>query len=235
MPSPRGDRPVRSAKQVRRAPGYVDSSTLLFDSEDEGIDDIKSESEHDSEDEGKDESDDGARHIAKKRRLGQKHTAQPKEVTPPPPDSSCLAYYPALYDAVQRWNRSLGLPPPLPMSDAPGDKMRKRGVDTPEPQVAKTLLPQDVEAQYFGSPDFNIFEDSIPDGFRLVRNRSFINRNESYDATKPSFERLPGELRSKCFPLFFPYCAIRQVMPYAACGQLQGSSFSAKSSIDYSS
>ena len=204
MPSPRGDRPVRSAKQVRRAPGYVDSSTLLFDSEDEGTDDIKSESEHDSEDEGKDESDYGARHLAKKRRLGQKHTAQPKEVTPPPPDSSCLAYYPALYEALQRWNRSLGLPPPLAMSAAPGDKMRKREVDTPELQVAKVLLPQDLEAQYLGNPDFKLVRGSVPDGFRIVRNRSFINRNESYDATKAGFEKLPGELRSKCFSTF-PY------------------------------
>ena len=209
MPSPRGDRPVRSAKQVRRAPGYVDSSTLLFDSEDEGIDDIKSESEHDREDEGKDESDDGARHIAKKRCLGKKPTAKAKEVTPPPPpDSSCLAYYPALHEAVQRWNRLLGLPSPLPMSDASGEKIRKRGVDTPEPQVAKALLPEDVEAQYFGNPDFKLFpKGSVPDGFRLVRNRSFINRNESYDATKAGFEKLPGELRSKCFPTF-PYCVI---------------------------
>lgn len=206
MPSPRGDRPVRSVKQVRRAPGYVDSSTLLFDSEDEGPDDMKSESEHDSEDEGTDESDDGARHIAKKPRLGQKHMAQPKEVTPPPPpDSSCLVYYPELYDAIQRWNRSLGLPPPLAMSDASGDKIRKREIDTPEPQVAKALLPQDVEAQYFGNPDFKIFKDLLPDGFRIVRNRSTINRNESYDAMKPSFEKLPGELRSKSFRLFFPF------------------------------
>ena len=190
---------MRSAKKVQRAAGYVDSSTLLFDSEDEGTDDVKSESGHNSEDECKRESDDGARHIAKKRRLGRKTTARAKEVTPPPPDSSCLAYYPALYEAVQRWNRWLGLPPPHPMRDTSGDQTRKRGVDTPEPQVTKALLAQDIKAQ-----DIKGF--TVPEGFRLVRDRSFINKNAFYDSKKAGFEKLPGEIRSKGFPIFFHYC-----------------------------
>ena len=197
MPSSRSGRPVRSVKQVRRAPGYVDSSTLLFDSEDEGTD-VKNESEHNSEDECKGESDDGARHIAKKRCLGRKKTAQAKEVTPPPLDSSCLAYYPALYEAVQRWNLLLGLPPPHRMSDTPGDKARKCGVDTPEPQATKDLLPLDMKPQ-----DIEGFTGLVPEGFRLVRDRSFIIKNAFYDSKRAGFEKLPGEIRSKGFPIFF--------------------------------
>lgn len=159
------------------APGYVDSSTLLFDSEDEGTDDAKSEGEHASDDEGKNEGEDEDRHIAKKPRLRGRFKAQAKkEASPPPPDTSCLAYYPTTYAAVQRWNKMLGLPPPHPMSGAPTRKMPKREVDAPERPGAKTLLPLGVS-----------------------------NKNPSYDETKAGFEKLPGEIRSRCFLLnFFP-------------------------------
>lgn len=169
MPSPRSDRPVRSAKQVQLAPGYVDSSTLLFDSDDEGTNAAMSQREPDSEDESENEGDDEDRHIAKKPRLGAEFKAQAKkEKSPPPPDSSCLAYYPETYAAVQRWNKMLGLPAPEPMSDAPTAKTPKREVDAPKPHIAKPLIPQGV-----------------------------INRNPSYDETKVGFEKLPGEIRSK--------------------------------------
>lgn len=178
-PSPRGDRPARSAKQVQLAPGYVDSSTLLFDSDDEGTNDSESEGEHDSEDEGENGSDDEVRHIAKKPRLGGKSEAQAvEEVSTPAPDTSCLAYYPETYAAVQRWNRMLGLPPPHPMSDTPSKQTPTREVDAPELHVAKTLLPHGV-----------------------------INKNASYDETKAGFEKLPGEIRSRCFPInLLPFC-----------------------------
>lgn len=234
MPSPHGNRPVRSAKQAQRAPGCVDSSTLLFDSEDEGTDDAKSESEYDSEDEAKDENDYGTQHIAKKPRLGGKLLAQAKkEVTPPPPDSSCLAYYPALYEAVQRWNRLLGLPPPQSMSDTPGNKMHE--VDAPKPQVAKAFKAKAFKAKDFEAQDFRNFKGSVSDDFRVVRNQSVINRNASYDAKRAGFEQLPGEIRSKRFPSFFPNCVTRQVLPHAAPGWLQGPSFSPKSSPDFQS
>ncbi|CAD6574060.1 MAG: hypothetical protein ASARMPRED_006449 [Alectoria sarmentosa] len=175
MPSPRGDRPVRSAKRVQLAPGYVDSSTLLFDSEDEGTDDAKSEGEHANDDEGKNEGEDEDRHIAKKPRLRGRFKAQAKkEASPPPPDTSCLAYYPTTYAAVQSWNKMLGLPPPHPMSGAPTRKMPKREVDAPERPGAKTLLPLGV-----------------------------INKNPSYDETKAGFEKLPGEIRNKIYALVF--------------------------------
>ena len=196
-PSPRSDRPVRSAKRVRLAPGYVDSSALLFDSDDEGTDDAKSPSEHDSEDESKSEGDDEDRHIAKKPRLGEKVKAQvKKEISPPPPDPSCLAYYPKTYAAVQRWNKMLGLPPPNPMSDAPKDKTPKPEVDAPKPEVAKAVVPEGV-----------------------------INKNPSYDETKAGFEKLPGEIRSRCLPLdlllsiayqyLYEYCCTQCVGSYA--------------------
>lgn len=192
MPRPRGDRPLRSVKQVRLAPGYVDSSTLLFDSDDEGTDDAKSEGEHDSKGEGKSEDDDEDRHIAKKPRLGGKLKSRAKkEVLPPPPDSSCLAYYPKTYAAVQRWNKLLDLPPPNPMSDVPAKKLTNREVDAPEPHVAKALA-----------------------------NQGASNKNAYYDETKAGFEKLPGEIRSRCFSLFFPityhykYCRMQRVGIY---------------------
>lgn len=195
MPSPRGHRPVRSAKQVQPAPGYVDSSTLLFGSDDEGTDAAKSEGEDGSEDEGKNEGEDDDRHIAKKPRLGGKFKAQyKKEISPPPPDTSCLAYYPNTYVAVQKWNKLLGLPPPHPMSDASTNKMPKCEVDAPELHVATILLPHGV-----------------------------INKNASYDETKVGFEKLPGEIRSGCFPLdLLPYCVPLQVLPHTERWQLQG-------------
>ena len=191
MPRSRGDRPLRSAKQVRLAPGYVDSSTLLFDSDDEGTDDAKSEGEYDGEGEGKSE-DDQDRHIAKKSRLGGKPKSQAKkEVLPPPLDSSCLAYYPKTYAAVRRWNLLLDLPPPNPRSEAPTKKLPNREVDAPEPHVAKAFADQGA-----------------------------INKNAYYDETKAGFEKLPGEIRSWCFPLFFPityhykYCRMQRVGIY---------------------
>lgn len=191
MPSSSGDRPKRSAKQVHLKPGYVDSSTLLFDSDDEGIDVAKSKDEHDSEDEGKSEDDDDEdRHIVKKPRLGGKPKAQAKKkASPPPPDSSCLAYYPEIYAAVQKWNKMLGLPPPHPMSEASTNKMPEREVDSPEAQVAKT-----VATYGFGALD------AVPPGFRLVPSNA-IKKNSSYDETKAGFEKLPGEIRSMSFPL----------------------------------
>lgn len=175
MPSPRGDRPARSAKQVQLAPGYVDSSTLLFDSEDEGTDDPESEGEHDSEDEDQNGGEDEVRHIAKKRRLGGDFKAQAmKEISPPPPDTSCLAYYPKTYAAVRRWNKMLGLPPPHPMRDTPINQIPTREIDALEPPVAKPLLPHGV-----------------------------INKNATYDETKAGFEKLPGEIRNKIYALVF--------------------------------
>ena len=167
MPNPVEGRPVRSAKQVKPAPGYVDSGTLLFDSEDEGT---ESEAEHDENNDCNNESDDEDRHIAKKPRLGARLKAQPKSRSPPPPplDSSCLAYYPETYEAVQLWNKTLHLPPPNPFSDVSASKRLERGVDVPEPRAAKTLLSQGA-----------------------------INKNDSYDETKIGFEKLPGEIRSR--------------------------------------
>lgn len=192
MPSSRGDRPKRSAKQVHLKPGYVDSSTLLFDSDDEGIDDAKSKDDHDSEDKGKSEDDDEDRHIVKKPRLGGKPKAQAKKkVSPPPPDSSCLAYYPGTHAAVQKWNKMLGLPPPHPMSEASTNKMPEREVDSPEAQVAKT-----VATYGFGALD------AVPPGFRLVPSNA-IKKNSSYDETKAGFEKLPGEIRNKIYALVF--------------------------------
>lgn len=194
MPSTRGDRPVRSAKQVQLRPGYVDSSTLLFDSDDEGTDDAKSKGEHDSGTEGKNEGDDGDRHIAKKPRLRGKFMAKAKkEASPPPPDSSCLAYYRLTFASVQRWNKALGLPPPHPMSGTPTNEMPKHEVEAPEPHVAETL---------------------VPDGFRCVQ--GVINKNLSYDETKAGFEKLPGEIRSRCSVLSSLYYVPLQVLPYAS-------------------
>ena len=206
MPRSCDNRPVRSAKQVQLAPGYVDSSTLLFDSEDEGIDDAESEGEQDSEEEGRNESNED-RHVAKKPRLGGKFTAQDRKgVSPPPPDSSCLAYYPETYAAVQRWNKMLGLPPPDPMNDARTNKMPKREVDAPEAHAAKTLPPQGV-----------------------------INKNASYDETKVGFEKLPGEIRSRCFlfVLLLPYCVPVQSMPHVARWQLPRSSLLSETSLTF--
>ncbi len=191
MPRSRGDRPLRSAKPVQLAPGYVDSSTLLFDSDDEGTDDATSEGEDDSEDEGKIKDHDEDRHFAKKPRLrGKFESHAKKEASPPPPDPSCLAYYPVTFAAVQRWNKLLGLPPPNPMSDAPTEKVPKRE-SANEPQVAKAFIRQGA-----------------------------INKNPYYDETKTGFEKLPGEIRSRCFPLFFPvachykHCRMQRVGIY---------------------
>ena len=175
MPNYREDRPVRSVKQVRPAPGYVDSSTLLFDSEDEGI---QNECEY-GEDDDNDDDDDEIRPVTKKPRLKGKFMARAKEISPPPPDSSCLAYYPKTYDAVQLWNKYLDLPPPHPMSDASTNTVPVRVLHLP-------VLPV-----------------LAPDGIRMVRPRGFIKKNESYDETKAGFEKLPGEIRSRCFHLDF--------------------------------
>lgn len=176
MTNLRDDRPVRSAKQVPLAPGYVDSSTLLFDSDDEGTDHDESEGEYDSGDEGQNEVDDGDRHIAKKPRLRGKFIAKAKkEASPTPPDSSCLAYYPSTFEFVRRWNQALGLPPPQPMSCVPTSEMPKREIDTPEPPVAEKTL--------------------VAVGSRPVQ--GVINENVSYDETKAGFDKLPGEIRSR--------------------------------------
>lgn len=182
MPNPRGNRPVRSAKQVQPAPGYVDSSSLLFDSEDEGT---ESECEHDSQDQGNSEDED--RRIAKKPRLRGKFKAQAK-VTPPPLDSSCLAYYPETYEGVQLWNKMLDLSPPNPMSDVPTDKVLEHDVEVSEPYAAEAL------------PSLGV-----------------TNKIESYDGTRVGFEKLPGEIRSMCFPLdLLPPLLVLQILPSSA-------------------
>ena len=185
MPSSRGKRPVRSAKQVQPAPGYVDSSTLLFDSEDEGL---GSESEHYRGVEGNDEGDDEGRHVAKKLRLKGKFTAQAKK-SHPPPDSSCLAYYPDTYAAIQKWNQVLGLPPPQPMNKPISNtnvSQRKRDGDNLEGSIP--IKPEPLPLR-------------VLPGFPLI---SYIKKNKFYDKTKAGFESFPGEIRSKYFPLL-PY------------------------------
>ena len=183
MPSQRGDRPVRSSKKVQLRAGYVDSSTLLFDSDDEGTDDAKSEVENDSGEEGKTEGYDEDHHVAKKPRVKGQFKVQAKEPSPPPPDSSCLSYYPKTYEAVMRWNRLLGLPPPRPMSDASGNETPEREVgspELPESQMAKTTAQHKLATSRAVQPD------------------PVINKNPSYDETKAGFEKLPGEIRSRC-------------------------------------
>ena len=162
---------MRSAKQVQPAPGYVDSSTLLFDSEDEGT---ESEGDHDSGDDGSDEGDDEDRHISKKLCLKVK-----LKVSLPQLDSSCLAYYPETYAAVQKWNKMLNLPPPHSMSDAPTTNAPDRNVDAPVPHGLRIVRPD----------------------FSIGRHQGVIKKNEFYDETKVGFERLPGEIRSRCFTL----------------------------------
>ena len=180
MPSSRRKRPVRSAKQVQPAPGYVDSSTLLFDSEDEGL---GSASDHCCEAKGDDEGDDEARHVAKKLRLKGKFKAQ-AEVSQPPPDSSCLAYYPETYAAIQKWNQVLGLPPPQPMSDpsTTNESQRQREVDNLE--GPKSIKPEPLSFR-------------VLSGFPLI---PYIKENQFYDKTKVGFENFPGEIRSKYSP-----------------------------------
>ena len=168
MPNSRGGRPVRLAKQVQPAPGFVDSSTLLFDSEDE-VTEGEGEGEHDNAGEGNCEGNCDDHRTAKKPRLRGKFKAQMKDESPPPPDSSCLAYYPDTYEAVQLWNKLLHLPPPLPMSDA-SNKVPERSVDVPEPDAVNCLPSQAVS-----------------------------NKNEFYDETKVGFGNLPGEIRSRWF------------------------------------
>lgn len=179
MPTSRGKRPLRSAKQVQPAPGYVDSSTLLFDSEDEGL---GSESDHCCEAEGNDDGDDEVRHVAKKLRIKGKFKAQAK-VSQPPPDSSCLAYYPETYAAIQKWNQVLGLPPPQPMSDpsTTNESQRERDVDNLEGSIS--IKPEPLS--FRGLP-----------GFPLI---PYIKVNQFYDKTKVGFENFPGEIRSKYF------------------------------------
>ena len=186
MPSQRGDRPVRSKKKVQLKAGYVDSSTLLFDSDDEGTDDPEDESENDSGEDGRTEGYDEDHHVAKKPRVKGQFKAQAKEPTPQPPDSSCLSFYPKTYAAVQRWNRLLGLPPPRPMSDAFINKTLKREVGSPE-------LPESEMA--------NITAQRNLATSRAVQSDPVINKNPSYDETKAGFERLPGEIRSRCLTL----------------------------------
>ena len=207
MPSSRGKRPVRSAKQVQPAPGYVDSSTLLFDSEDEGI---GSESEHYHDAEGNDEDDDEGRHVAKKLRLKGKFKAQ-AQVPQPPPDSSCLAYYPDTYAAIQKWNQVLGLPPPRPMSDPSINNLsqRKRDVDNLEGSIS--IKPEPVSFRVL--PGF----PPIP----------YIKKNQFYDKTKVGFESFPGEIRSKYFPPL-PY-TFGIAVP--VCCPFQSSSFLSKRSV----
>ena len=180
MPNSRGKRPVRSAKQVQPAPGYVDSSTLLFDSEDEGL---ASESEHYREAEGNDEGDDEVRHAAKKLRLKGKFKDQAK-VSQPPPDSSCLAYYPDTYAAIQKWNQVLGLPPPQPMIDAAVSNLSQREPDVDNIEGSISIKPEPLSFR-------------VLPGFPLI---PYIKRNQFYDETKVGFENFPGEIRSKQFP-----------------------------------
>ena len=192
MPSQRGDRPVRSKKKVQLKDGYVDSSTLLFDSDDEGTDDPKSEGENDSGEDGRTEGYDEDHHVAKKPRVKGQFKAQAKEPSPPPPDSSCLSFYPKTYEAVQKWNRLLGLPPPRPMSDAWIKETLGREVgspELPESQMAKITAQHNLATS------------------RAVQSDPTLNKNTSYDETKAGFERLPGEIRSRCLILANrPYC-----------------------------
>ena len=207
MPSYRERRPIRLAKQAQPAPGYVDSSALLFDSEDEGI---QSEGECSEDDDKNDHHDDGEdRPVTKKPRLKGKFKARAKELSRPLPDSSCLAYYPETYEAVRSWNQHLNLPPPHPMSDASTNK-------APELILHMPVLPV-----------------LIPDGSRTVRPRGFIKKNESYDETKAGFEKLPGEIRSRCFllPCSVAYC---YVIPHPTRWQVQSLWFSPRSSINFS-
>ena len=173
MPNSRGDRPVRSAKQVQPAPGYVDSSTLLFDSEDEGT---GSERDCYSEDEGNNEVDDKDGHVNKKLRLDVKFKASPLQ-----PDSSCLAYYPKIYAASQKWNKLLGLPPPNPMGDAPTIHVPERDVGTPG-HLSSTKPKPTL---------FVVFSN-----FRVAMS---VAKSEFNHAKKTGFEDLPGEIRSRCF------------------------------------
>lgn len=167
---------MRSAKQVQPAPGYLDSGTLLFDSEDEGT---GSESDHYSEDQGGTEAADKDRHVTKKLRLHGKFKAQ-AEAPSPKPDSSCLAYYPETYAASRKWNKLLGLPPPNPMGDGPTINVPERDVDAHgrSPSTKPELNPLPV----------------LP-GFRVA------TKSEFYPTKKTSgFEDLPGEIRSRCLP-----------------------------------
>lgn len=183
---------MRSARQVQPAPGYLDSSTLLFDSEDEGT---GSESDHYSEDQGSNEAGDKDRHVTKKLRLQGKSKAQ-AEASSPKPDSSCLAYYPETYAASRKWNKLLGLPPPNPMGDGPTVNVPERDVNAPG--RSPSTKPE-------------------PSPFPVLPSFPVATKSEFYH-TKPSgFEALPGEIRSRCLPPLrtaFAYCHAQRVGGY---------------------
>lgn len=185
---------MRSAKQVQPAPGYVDSSTLLFDSEDEGT---VSESDHHSDDQGSNEVADKDRHVVKKLRLQGKFKAQ-AEASSPKPDSSCLAYYPETYAAFRKWNKLLGLPPPNPMGDGPTINVPERDDDAPAPSPSTKLEPTLSPI----SPNFGL-----------------VTKSEVDHTKKSRFETLPGEIRSRFLPpslTAFAYCHARCVGGYSS-------------------
>ena len=159
---------------------------MLFDSDDEGTDDTKSEGETDSGEDGRSEGYDEDHHVAKKTRIKGQFNAQAKEPSPPPPDSSCLSFYPKTYEAVQKWNRLLGLPPPRAMSEESINETLEReggSPELPESQIARITAQHNLATS------------------RAVQSDPVINRNKSYDETKAGFERLPGEIRSRCLTL----------------------------------
>ena len=169
-----GRRPVRANrdKKVQLAPGYIDSSTLVIDGDDEG--------------------DDEDRPLSKKPRLDRElpikvdddlQRSQPPNVInlvsrspTPAPDPSSIAYYPATWSAVQKFNKMLGLAPdgtPKPSTVSNG-RARKVGPTKAKSLIVKVPLP-----------------------------RGTIDKNACFDPNRVGFLDLPGELRNEVYAIIF--------------------------------
>ena len=138
-----GRRPVRATrdKKPQLAPGYIDSSTLVIDGDDEGYDED--------------------RPLLKKPRLDTALVIKMEDdlqhnqplsainlISRSPtlaPDPSSLTYYPATWSAVQNFNKMLGLAPDgTPRPTKSSVQKRKVGPPTTKSLIVKVLLPRGI-------------------------------------------------------------------------------------------
>ena len=192
-PSKLGGRPVRATrgKRTSLAAGFIDSSTLKIESDDDIDDDElfkRSKKPRLASSSASDDEDDFATaHTRNSAAPSSRNSSSPSPSPEPEPEPKPweLKFYPETYYAVETFQKLLGAPPP-----------DTDDLDAAASALADAMVPMSLKSNTV-KPMKAIVKLKLPKGT--------IDKNASFDPKKVGFMDFPGELRNQIYYLVFKH------------------------------
>jgi len=179
-------RPVRAARAKRSslASGFIDSSTLKIDSDDEGDENERPKYAHKRRFDSistSDNEDDFATARTQNSAAASSRESSSSPSPEPEPMPWELKYYPKTHSAVEKFRKILGAAPP-----------DTNNLNTAAKAIADALIPVSLNPRTV-APKKLIVKLRLPPGS--------IDKNASFDPKKVGFMDFPGELRNQIYLL----------------------------------